>query len=307
MLACWASASLALTVDTKFISKITIDASNTKVSMASNQFSQVVEQNLVDTISGKIDHSKPISIFNEQKRWRALRGDASGEHLLRFSISASQFAKGKLVVDGAETASLYLNKESVNKNIVDDSSEFAITLLNQDYRVLLMVSGIKRWQDFSVQWLDEAESTQVSAVEFGNDKANKRASMKHYYDSETVSSLNISPDGELLVWSKRTYSDLNGDKPESVVEIIDIDTQNVVYRWQAMTPSHITWSTNSEALVFVHENGLYKLQRKNWQLQALASDVEGIRGLEWLSDSELLISWHKPEEKPHAFTKRYRA
>ncbi len=143
-------------------------------------------------------------------------------------------------------------------------------------------------------------------ISFGNDDSNKRASIQQYYDGETVGSLNISPNGELLVWSKKSYSDLTGDQAESNVEIINVNTQKVVYRWQAMTPRHVTWRTDSKALVFTHDNQLYQLTRKDWHLKLLASELEGISNIDWLSDSELLIAWNKSEEKPHEFTKRYR-
>lgn len=326
LLGSWVTPTVATTIDANVISKITIENNDTKVSLANNQFKQLVEQNFINAISTKIDQGMPIEVFNDSKTWESLNGNASGAHLLRFSISASQFATGTLTVTGAENSSLYLNKEALEGN-----NEFTLELLNQDYRALLMVSGVEQWEDFSIEWtdnlmasesnddIDEDATTQevsvkpastpplISALTFGNDQSNKRASMKHYYDSETVGTLNISPDGELLVWSKHAYGDLNGDKADSVVEIIDIDTQKIMYRWQAMSPRQITWAADSKALVFVHNEALYKLNRNNWHLSQLATNLEGIRSLNWLSNTELLIGWHKEEEKPHAFTKRYRA
>lgn len=326
LLGCWVTPSIATTIDTSLISKITIENNDTKVSLANNQFSEVVEQNFIDVISTKIDQGTQIEVFSDSKTWESLGGNASGTHLLRFSISANQFATGTLTVTGAENSSLYLNKDAVEGN-----NEFTLKLLNQDYRALLMVSGVAQWEDFSIEWADDSidsesednttkdttskvenekaisEATKISALQFGNDQSNKRASMKHYYDSETVGTLNISPDGELLVWSKHAYSDLNGDTADSVVEIIDIDTQQVVYRWQAMSPRQMTWASDSKSLVFVHNKALYQLNRSDWQLRQLATNLKGIRSIDYLSNTELLIGWHKPEEKPHEFTKRYRA
>jgi acylaminoacyl-peptidase len=326
-LGCWGLPTIASTINSSLISKITIETADTKVALADNQFSKVVEQNFIDVISVNLDQGKPIVVFNEPKSWEPLSGEAEGTHILRLSLSASQYSTGKLKVLGAKAATLYLNNEAIKGN-----KEFSIELLNQDYRALLVVSGVDQWDDFSIEWIDDllepvagveptesdlegkissnqtsSETNLVSAVTFDNDQGNKRASMKHYYDSETVGSLNISPDGELLVWSKRTYSDLNGDKAQSVVEIIDIDSQKVVYRWQAMSPNQLKWAVSSKALVFVYDDVLYKLQRNNWQLTALVSNVSGMQSVDWLSDTELLVSWKKPEKQPHAFTKRYRA
>jgi dipeptidyl aminopeptidase/acylaminoacyl peptidase len=311
----WAS-SMAEELDHLLMSKITLEQDKPKVTLADNAFSQVVMQNIINVMSKKIDNDRPITLFNEATTWAPLSGNAQGTHLLRFSISANQFAKGKLKINGAQRSSLYLNK-----SMVVGENEFALELLNQDYRALLVVSGVVQWDDFSVEWLNEAtvdtqsnakigvstHSNNQPAVTFGDDSSNKRASMKHYFDSQTVGTLNISPDAELLIWSKTQYSDLTGDKASNIVEIIDLDSQEVVYRWQAMAPVLMTWQAQSEALVFMHDNQLYHLARKGWKLTQLAWDLKGIKNITWLNNSELLLSWHKEEEKPHAFTKRYRA
>lgn len=311
ILGLFSTSLFAMEIDPSLISKITLENDNSKFSLNDNQFKQVVEQNFVHTISKNIDHDIPLKIFNQSKNWEPLTGDSSGTHLLRFSISANQFVTGKFKINGAKTFSFYLNQIAI-----EGDGDFSVELLNQDYRALLFVSGVERWQDFSIEWIDDGLNQkdetkpviqQQSSVFFGNDQSNKRASMKQYYDSETVSSLNISPDGELLVWTKQSYSDLTGDKAKSVVEIINLDTRKVVYRWQAMIPGQIVWRADSKALVFIYDDKLYHLSRKNWQLRQLASDIEGVTSTEWLSDTELLIAWYKPEQKSHQFTKRYRA
>jgi acylaminoacyl-peptidase len=261
-------------------------------------------------MSNKIDHDIGITVFNQSKDWEPLTGNSSGTHLLRFSISTNKFVTGKFKISGAKTASFYLNQ-----SLIAGDKDYSVTLLNQDYRALLVVSGVEQWQALSIEWLDdgvketnkiEPGMAQQSSVVFGNDHSYKRASMKQYYDSETVSSLSISPDGELLIWTKKAYSDLTGDQAVSVVEIINLDSQHVVYRWQAMSPGHIAWRSDSQALIFTHDDELFQLSRKDWQLSQLAASLEGLSSIDWLSDSELLIAWDQSEEKPHAFTKRYR-
>ena len=322
MLGFFSTSLLAMKVDPGVISKITVENGNTKVALKDNPFNQVVEQNFVKAISNKIDNDMAITLFNQSKDWEPLTGDPLGTHLLRFSISAKKFVTGKFTISGAKNASFYLNQTSI-----EGDKDFSVALLNQDYRAFFVVSGVEQWQEFSIEWFDDAiketeketkkESKQETnknkltlprqpTVLFGNDHNNKRASIQQYYDSETVGSLNISPNGELLVWSKKSYSDLTGDQAESMVEIINVDSQKVVYRWQAMTPRHIAWRADSQALVFTHDNQLYQLSQKDWQLNQLASELEGISNIDWLSDSELLITWNKSEDKPHEFTKRYR-
>lgn len=310
ILGLFSTSLLAIKVDSNLISKVTIEKGNTALTLSDNPSKQVVEQNFVKAISNKIDHDIAIKIFNQSKEWESLTGESSGTHLLRFSISANQFVTGTFTISGVKNASFYLNQVAI-----EGDKDFSVELLNQDYRALFVVSGVEQWQEFSIEWSDDAikdtdkdktAMQQQPSVLFGNDHSNKRASMQQYYDSETVSSLNVSPDGELLVWTKKSYSDLTGDQAKSVVEIINLNSKNVVYRWQAMTPGRIAWRSDSKALVFTQDEQLYQLSRKDWQLKQLASELEGISGIDWLSDSELLIAWNKSQDNPHEFTKRYR-
>lgn len=299
---------MATTIEPRVISKITLESGSAELSVNKNPFSEVVEHNFIRTISAKIDQGISPSLFDHSQNWEPLSGDAAGTHLLRFSVSAKQYVTGTMTIKGAEKSSLYLNQAAVK-----GANEYALELLNQDYRALLIVSGVEQWQDFSIEWMDDAhdanaeQQTPLSALSFGDDQGNKRASMQHYYDSETVGMMNLSPDGELLVWSRQSYNELNGDKATSLVEIIDTDSQEVVYRWQGLTPQQVTWRADSQALVFMHAKNLYQLNRKAWKLEPLAENLEGIRTIEWLSDSSLLLAWHKPEEEASTITKRYRA
>ncbi len=320
--------SFAYTIESQLISKVTLDTDNNTTALNEHPFFEKVTQNFINTLSEKLDNNESIIVFNEDKSWSQIGGNVEGTHVLRFSISARQFIKGKFRISGVEHSALYLNK-----SLCVGNKEHSVSLLNQDYRALLIVTGVESWDDFSIEWIADHDSESLAlnekndgksivriqdtdkgelelkaeALMFGNDSENKRASMKQYYDSETIASLNISPDGELLIWSKRSYNDLGGDSPETMVEIIEIDSQDVVYRWHAMNPRNLAWSDDSKSLIFTHANAIFKLNRKNWSIKKLASDVSGIRSIDWLSDSELIVTWHKSEDKPHAFTKRYRA
>jgi len=203
MLGFFSTLSLAMKVVPSLISKITLEKAYAKGALGDGPFKQVVEQNVVKAMSNKIDHDIGITVFNQSKDWEPLTGNSSGTHLLRFSISTNKFVTGKFKISGAKTASFYLNQ-----SLIAGDKDYSVTLLNQDYRALLVVSGVEQWQALSIEWLDdgvketnkiEPGMAQQSSVVFGNDHSYKRASMKQYYDSETVSSLSIPPDGELLI------------------------------------------------------------------------------------------------------------
>lgn len=318
ILACWAAPSLATVVNPNVVSKITLDTNAAEHSLAKHPFSEAVEKNLVAAMTSNIDNKVTPTVFNQTQNWQTLSDimsgtegqentanteNATGTHLLRFSISASQFSTGTLKIEGAGASSLYLNQAAIS-----GTNEYSLELMNQDYRALLVVSGIEQWQDFSIAWEASDESYQ-GAVSFGNDKGNKRASMQQYYDSPTVGALNVSPDGELLMWSSTSYSDDGGDTPTTVHEIIELDSQKVVYRWQGMSPRLATWRDDSQALVFMHENTLYQLARNAWQLTQLSQELEDVRSIDFMNASSLLLSWHKAEEASTSasITKRYRA
>ena len=86
-----------------------------------------------------------------------------------------------------------------------------------------------------------------------------------------------------------------------------LDSQEVVYRFQGMTPRNVAWRQDSKSMVFKHDNSLFELSISTWHLREVASDVGDIRSLEYVSNNELLLSWFESEEKPHAYTKRLRA
>lgn len=299
----WAIPSTGSTIGSELISKITIESSDVNVGMTKNAFSPEVKQNFINSIATTLKNGAKPTIFGDTKTWGALSGDSTGTHLLRFALSAHKFTNGTLSVKGAGTSALFLNQEAIT-----GTNEYKLKLINQDYSALLLVSGVESWQDFSLSWAENEDSDNAySSVVFSNDLGVKRASLHQYFDSQSIASVNISPDGELLIWTKHAYNNGDGDKLQSLVEIIDLASQKVVYRWQAMTPQHITWSLDSKSLVFIHNDDLFGLTRSNWQLSKLAQSVKGIRSLDWLNESTLLVAWHKPEKEEHAFTKRYRA
>lgn len=294
--------AFSASVEREVISKITLEKGNSPSQLNKHMHKHKVKQNLINQISERLDNKEPIRLFGQDLSFESLSGESSGTHLLRFSASAKQFTTGKLNVSGAKHATLFLNAEHVK-----GSDTFDISLLNQDYRVLLIVSGIESWDNLNIEWEVDANGEKEPQVVFGDDLQSKRASMKQYYDSQTVGTLNLSPNGKLLIWSKSHYTNSSGDKPQQVTEIISVDDQKVVYRWQAMSPRHLSWRHDSEALVFIHDSSVYQLDIDSKTLSELASDVSDVRAMHYLSENELLITWHQAEDKPHPFTKRYRA
>ena len=294
-------------VSTDLITKITLTNDADTSSIKDHQFPDSVQQNLINFISDKIDHDQPITIFNDTRTWTALTGETAGTHLLRFSILPQRYTTGSLTVEGAQNVSLYLNEQTQS-----GKSSFDVTLLNQDYRALMIVSGVENWQNVSISWTPKNASKHndtntVSSLAFDNDQNKQRPTMRQFFDSQTVGTLNLSPDGRWLLWSKQHYSDLGGDTAHRLVEILDMSTQQVAYRFQAMRPGNADWRADSQAMVFTHNNTLFELTTGNWQLKTLATDVKGVGSVHYVKNDQLLFTWNKPEKAPSTITKRYRA
>jgi acylaminoacyl-peptidase len=294
-------------VSTDLITKITLTNDADTSNIKDHQFPDSVQQNLINFISDKIDHDQRITVFNDTRTWTALTGETAGTHLLRFSILPQRYTTGSLTVEGAQNVSLYLNEQAqIGK------SSFDVTLLNQDYRALMIVSGVENWQNVSISWTPKNASKHndtntVSSLAFDNDQNKQRPTMRQFFDSQTVGTLNLSPDGRWLLWSKQHYSDLGGDTAHRLVEILDMSTQQVAYRFQAMRPGNVDWRADSQAMVFTHNNTLFELTTGNWQLKTLATDVKRVGSVHYVNNDQLLFTWSKPEKAPSTITKRYRA
>ena len=294
-------------VSTDLITKITLINDTNLPNIKDYPFPESAQQNLINLISDKIDHDQPITIFNDTRTWTALTGKTAGIHLLRFSILPQRYTTGTLTVEGAKSVSLYLNEQAQS-----GKSSFELALLNQDYRALMIVSGVENWQNVSISWTPKNQSkhidtTTISSLKFDNDQSKQRPTMRQFFDSQTVGTLNLSPDGRWLLWSKQHYSDLGGDTAHRVVEILDMNTQQVAYRFQAMHPGNVDWRADSQAMVFTHHNTLFELTTGSWQLNTLATDIKGVGSVHYVNNDQLLFTWNKPEKAPSTITKRYRA
>ncbi len=285
-------------IDKTQLQVIELEDATAKISLADNMFSDEVKQNFIDRTSRQLDQGETLNIFGKTKKWHSLDTAYQGTQLIRFSIAGHRFAKGKLKLSGVESSSLYLNGESVK-----GKNEYELTLLNQDYRVLLIVSGIESVDKFAINW----ESDLKNAVSFHRDDKKVRASMKHYYDSETIGKLALSPDGELLFWTRSHHDDRGGDKAQTISEIVDVNSQKVVYRWQGASPANLSWRQDGQQIVFSQDKDIFILSKGDWKLKKVAAGFEGLRGIRWYGNTQLVLSWFKAEEKPHPFTKRYRA
>ncbi|WP_196139109.1 S9 family peptidase [Aliikangiella sp. G2MR2-5] len=288
-------------VDGRYIRILDAFDSGTSIQLSDNNFKDLITDNLVRQVNLALEQRSDVEIFNQKKEWIDLDEveSSSQSRLVRFGMSTSKFAKGTLIIEGANNSSLYLNGTQIKGN-----NKFKLELVNGDYRVLLLVEGVKDWKQFKVDWNPDNKDSKLI---FNRDSEKTRVSMQQFFDAESVMALNLSPDGKRVLWSKAKYSEETKDKREVVSEIYDLDKRQLVYRWQGSVPSSARWSPDGQFLAFVDKDAIYSLSVETLLLKEIATGLKDIRAVEWNDNKSLLLSWQKPEKKPHEFTKRYRA
>jgi acylaminoacyl-peptidase len=272
------------------------------VALSDTDYAKTIKQGLVDSISMSLDHNRDFKLFGQSTQWQALSKMTQVKedqlHVLRFRLSAQQFSQGKLKLEGLTKPSVYLNRM---KQSGDGS--YKLDLLNGDYRVLVLADKVEDWTKVNLEWVaDEGKATPRLTVDTGKVRLNAEL----MYDSETVSQISLSPDADVLLWSKKSYSPDTKDKASTITELIDPDSLDVLYRWQAMNPSSVNWSDDNRYLSYTHNNSVYLLERDGFEISKIADNMKGASGFDWFDNDTLIFSWHTAEDKPHKFTKRYR-
>mgnify|MGYP005813418405 CR=1 FL=1 len=272
------------------------------ITFSDGDYAKQIKQGLVDSISKSLDQDKNIKIFGESTEWLSLdqmkRARTSFVNIFRFRLTAEQFAQGKLKVDGLTKHSVYLNKKKLS-----GESSYKLDLLNGDYRVLVVADKVEDWSKVSFDWTAEEGKYEPKLVA---DVGKVRLNPELLYDSETISQISLSPDAKVLLWNKKSYSPETKDKSNNVTELVDPKSLKVLYRWQAMSPGSVSWSSDNRYLAYMHDNGIYLLERDDFKITKIADNMKGAGGLDWYDNSTLIFSWKKSEDKPHEFTKRYR-
>lgn len=272
------------------------------IALSDSDYDKQIKQSLIDSISQSLDQDKVIKLFGEQKKWQPLsqmnQVRASQLEIFRFRISSEQFAQGKLKLNGLNKPSVYLNQKKIS-----DKDGYQLDLLNGDYRALVVADKVEDWSKVSFEWVAEEGKYAPQLVA---DSGKIRLNPELLYDSETVSQISLSPNAKRLLWTKNAYSPETKDKANSVTELVDPKSSEVLYRWQAMNPRSVSWSRDNQYLAYLHENGIYLLELDGFKISKIADNMEGADGLDWFDNSTLVFSWKKSEDKPHEFTKRYR-
>ncbi|WP_394497261.1 alpha/beta hydrolase family protein [Shewanella sp. ENK2] len=267
----------------------------TSQSLSAGSHSDALRANLASSLSANSD----IDIFGKSYQWQAVdTKTAAGWVGYKVQLSAERFTQGTLTISGLNEPQIYLNGV-----LLEASAKAEIALQSGDYQFMILADGCDDESEFSIDWQGKSD---VDNPSFTATKTH-RVSPEQLFDSEVVTSLNLSPNGKYLLQSKSHYPANNDNKPVSVTELISTSSKDVLYRWQHSAPASAAWVNNSKQLAFVADNQIQLLTVDGINLDILANDMENVSGLQWYGDN-LLFSWEKPYKADEKATnKRFQA
>ncbi|WP_153915528.1 alpha/beta hydrolase family protein [Shewanella sp. TC10] len=283
-------------IDRNNIQQIGPVASITSQTLSAGSHSDALTANLAAALSQDNDD---IRIFGQNYQWQSATAAADKGWLgYKVQLSMDRFTQGTLTVNGLNAPKIYLNGVLFNA-----ANEAKLKLPSGDHQVLIIADGNDTETDFSLDWQGK---TDIDAPSFSQTKT-QRVSAEQLFDSEVITSLNLSPNGKYLLQTKSHYPANNDNKPVAVTELINTSDKEVIYRWQDSAPASAAWSNNSKQLAYVADNQIQLLTVSDISIDIAATDMENVSNLHWYGDN-VLFSWQKPfkaDEK--ATNKRFKA
>ncbi|MCL1142828.1 alpha/beta hydrolase family protein [Shewanella gaetbuli] len=288
--------SYAGEIDKSHIQRLGPVTSTTSQPLSKGAHADALRANLVTQLT----QQESVNIFGEKYRWTEANStsDKSGWVAYQVPISTQRFTQGKLNVSGLENPQVYLNGQ-----LVKSANEVTLTLANGDHNIMVLADGYQSDAEFAIAWQGESEVDQLSYTS----QDTQRVSAQQLYDSKVISALSLSPNGDYLLQSTTEYRPETGDKAIKVTELIELDDNQVIYRWQDNRPASAVWSDDSDTLAFVANKQIQLLDVESLAIKVAATNLENVSGLQWHNNS-LLFSWQKPfkaDEK--ATSKRFQA
>ncbi len=298
----------ASTIDRKNIQVLPVLLDSAEYDLFDSDFSEQITRNFIAHLDTTSLSDANVTVFGEDLKWQSFdlfMPEASNRSVVfGIDVSTDRFTKGTLTVNGIDRSLLYID------GIKQDGSQnaYGLTLKNAEYQFFVIANGIDSWDDVSFSWEGANED---EGIKFTWPTNKKRLSAKQMYDSQTIGNLHISPDAEHMIWTKSHYSDMgsetDADKPFSMTELLDVDSQKVLYRWQDTTPTGFSWSPDNSRLLFLTNNTLFQLDRKTFELKKVAENLKGAGNFKWLSDNKVVFNWRKPDDTEPKKAKRYLA
>ena len=242
-----------------------------------------------------------VSLFGQTLDWTTSAPSLTPAETLTvwmLPIEVDRFVEGKLALEGLAGIAAYMDGEKLSI----DESRIELALPPGIHDLWMIHAGAEADAEPAVRFEGKAEHDRIGV----RVDAATHVTAERLTNAQTVSRLQISPDGErLALWF--SGRDDAADLSLSRLEIRDIDSEEVVRAWTDDVPGSLLWSPDSRTLALKQGNNLW-LHPRDRSPRLLIANHEHLGDFVWHPDGEsLLFSWTAPEEDSNEQRRRIRS
>jgi len=262
---------------------------------------------ILRTIYGQLARStrpavgRQATIFGQTLEWTAASPSAISTNTLgvwMLPIKVDRFVQGTLLMEGLADMTIFMDGESLTSN--DGRIELALPAGIHD--VWVVHTGAAEDESPAIRFEGKAEHDRIQV----RLEATTQVTAERLTNAQTVSRLQISPDGQrLALWF--TGRDEAADLSLSRLEIREVESNEVVRAWTDELPSDLRWSPDSQSLAIRQGNNLW-LHPAVGNPRLLLANHEHLGEFVWHPDGQsLLFAWTAPEEEVNEQRRRIRS
>ncbi|WP_088330025.1 prolyl oligopeptidase family serine peptidase [Lacimicrobium sp. SS2-24] len=243
----------------------------------------------------------PLEAFGQTYPWSTaaeITGSQAGLMAYTLTLSVQRFTQGELVITGLKKPKVFVAGTVAEKG----EKGYKLALINGEHRLVILAQGTEEEKAPGFEFIGKAEWDEVALA----DGAAHRLSMQQLYDSQVVSSLNVSDDGEYALVGYRHYEQHSGDTPITHTELVALDSASIKHRWSD-SMAGATFTPSSEALVYLQGERLLSLDLSSFETRTLAEGVDDVSGFRFLDDNTLIFSWKQDGKDDGKLVKRYQS
>ena len=241
------------------------------------------------------------SLFGQTLEWSVIppaSAPADSLSVWMLPIQVDRFVQGKLAVENLSEVTAYMN----GKELSIDDARIELALPPGIHDLWMIHAGAEADAEPAVRFEGEAEHDRIRV----RVDPSTHVTAERLTNAQTVSRLQISPDGErLALWF--SGRDDAADLSLSRLEIRSIDSGEVARAWTDDVPDALLWSPDSRTLALRQGSNLW-LHPQGSSPRLLLANHEHLGDFVWHPDGEsLLFSWTAPEEEPDEQRRRIRS
>ena len=243
--------------------------------------------------------NQKLEVFGNTRSWQSLEQvnalTVNGMQALRFNFSTTRFVEGTLALSGIEKAHVFLNGEPLT-----GKSEFSIHAVTGDHQVIIITEQVDDWKKVVIDYTPKAEHDEIVLTQ----KTTTALSAKQLYDAPTISAISLSPNGKFYVATERHYQANRKNAAISNTSLRNIEG-DVLYRLSGVAASQVSWSPDSNAIVFTQDKRVSILNIKDFSIKTVAEHFTGASGYQFFDEDTLIFSWSNTPDDKHTLVKHY--